>query len=257
MSLGIAIVDDEQPARARLRALLGELTSPDFPLSVTGEAADGMQALELAARDKPDMILLDIRMPGMDGLEVARHLALLPEPPAVVFTTAHDEYAMRAFEAEAIGYLLKPVRKEMLLTALERARRLTRRQLALVEKLPAPGSAAPAAGKRQRTQVAIRVREGLRLVRVADILYFAADQKYTTVRHSAGSDLIEDSLRALEDEFAADFVRVHRNALVNRHCVAGIERDAEGQHYVRLRNIEDRLQISRRQAGEIRERLGL
>jgi two-component system response regulator AlgR len=256
MSLGIAIVDDEQPARARLRALVGELTSPDFPLSVMGEAADGMQALELAARDKPDMILLDIRMPGMDGLEVARHLALLPDPPAVVFTTAHDEYAMRAFEAEAIGYLLKPVRKEMLLSALERARRLTRRQLALVEKLPAPGTA-PAAGKRQRTQVAIRVREGLRLVRVADILYFAADQKYTTVRHSAGSDLIEDSLRALEDEFAADFVRVHRNALVNRNSVVGIERDAEGQHYVLLRDSEDRLQISRRQAGEIRERLGL
>lgn len=254
MSLGIAIVDDEQPARARLRALLGELSSPDFPLSVSGEAADGLQALELAALARPDMVLLDIRMPGMDGLEVARHLALLPDPPAVVFTTAHDEYAMRAFEAEAIGYLLKPVRKEMLLTALERARRLTRRQLALVESLPAPGGTPQR--KRQRTQVAIRVRDGLRLVRVADILYFAADQKYTTVRHLAGSDLIEDSLRALEEEFAADFVRVHRNALVNRHSVAGIERDAEGQHFVRLRDIDDRLQISRRQAAEIKVRLG-
>jgi two-component system response regulator AlgR len=255
MSLGIAIIDDEQPARARLRALLVELTSPEFPLSVSGEAADGVQALELAARVKPDMVLLDIRMPGMDGLEVARHLALLPDPPAVVFTTAHDEYAMRAFEAEAIGYLLKPVRKEMLLTALERARRLTRKQLAVVEALPLPGSATSV--KRPRMQVAIRVRDGLRLVRVADILYFAADQKYTTVRHSGGSDLIEDSLRALEDEFTADFVRVHRNALVNRHSVAGIERDADGQHFVRLRDVEDRLQISRRQAGEIKTRLGL
>jgi two-component system response regulator AlgR len=256
MSLAIAIVDDEQPARSRMRALLVELASPDFPLSVSGEAADGAQALELAARIKPDLVLLDIRMPGMDGLEVARHLALLPDPPAVVFTTAHDEYAMRAFEAEAIGYLLKPVRKEMLLTALERARRLTRKQLALVESLPMPG-AAPTTTRRQRTQVAIRVRDGLKLVRVADILYFAADQKYTTVRHTGGSDLIEDSLRALEDEFATDFVRVHRNALVNRNSVAGIERDAEGQHFVRLRDVDDRLQISRRQAGEIRDRLNL
>lgn len=255
MSLGVAIIDDEQPARARLRALLVELTSPDFPLSVSGEAADGVQALELATRVRPDMVLLDIRMPGMDGLEVARHLALLPDPPAVVFTTAHDEYAMRAFEAEAIGYLLKPVRKELLLTALERARRLTRKQLAVVETLPLPGATNPL--KHQRMQVAIRVRDGLRLVRVADILYFAADQKYTTVRHTGGSDLIEDSLRALEEEFAADFVRVHRNALVNRHCVAGIERDADGQHFVRLRHVDDRLQISRRQAGEIRTRLGL
>ncbi|MEO7774079.1 MAG: LytTR family DNA-binding domain-containing protein [Steroidobacteraceae bacterium] len=254
MSLAIAIIDDEQPARARLRALVGELTSPDFPLSVAGEAANGMQALELAAQAKPDMVLLDIRMPGMDGLEVARHLALLPDPPAVVFTTAHDEYAMRAFEAEAIGYLLKPVRKEMLLTALERARRLTRRQLALVESLPAPGVPS---GKRQRTQVAIRVRDGLKLVRVADILYFAADQKYTTVRHTGGSDLIEESLRALEDEFVADFVRVHRNALVNKSCVTGIDKDADGQHFVRLRDVEDQLQISRRQAGEIKGRLGL
>ena len=245
MTQRVLIVDDEPPARERLRRLLGELGD----LEVAAEASTGEQAVRLAGELHPDVVLLDVRMPGMNGLEAARHMALLPEPPAVVFTTAYDAYAVDAFDAQAVGYLLKPVRAEKLGAALRRAARLAGTQLARI-----------AAGDPQRTartHVAARLGDQVRLIPVPDIYYFAADQKYTTVRHQGGSDLIEDSLRTLEDEFAAQFVRVHRNALVSVHRLAAIERDSLGQYHVVLRDINERLAVSRRLASELRERFRL
>jgi two-component system response regulator AlgR len=245
MSLRVLVVDDEAPARERLQRLLGEL--PDC--EVVGVASHGEQAVRLAGELRPDVLLLDVRMPGMNGLEVARHVAVLPEPPAVVFTTAYDAYAVEAFEAQAIGYLLKPVRAEKLAAALQRAARLAAARLARI--------AADDPARVPRTHVAARLGEQVRLIPLPDIYYFAADQKYTTVRHKGGSDLIEDPLRTLAEEFTARFVRVHRNALVNAHCIAAIERDAAGQYCVVVRDLNERLAVSRRLAGELRERLRL
>jgi two-component system, LytTR family, response regulator AlgR len=239
--LKVLIVDDELPARERLRSLLVEI--PDA--EVVGEAANGQQSLTLTHELAPDVVLLDVRMPGIDGIEVARHLNTLVEPPAVIFTTAFDEYAVNAFDAHAVGYLLKPIRKEKLAAALERAGRLTRPQLQRI--------AAANSGKR-RTHIAARRREGLRLIPIEDVQFFFAEQKYTTVRHINGEDLIEDSLRALEEEFETDFVRIHRNALVSVRFLERIERGGEGQYFVRLRGCEAPLQVSRRMAGELRER---
>jgi two-component system response regulator AlgR len=239
--LKVLIVDDESPARERLRSLLVEI--PD--VEVVGEAINGQQSLARTHEFAPDVVLLDVRMPGMDGIEAARHLNTLEEPPAIIFTTAFDEYAVNAFDAHAIGYLLKPIRKEKLAAALSRAGRLTRPQLQKI---------AAANNDKRRTHIAARHREGLRLIPIEDVQFFFAEQKYTTVRHVNGEDLIEDSLRALEDEFESAFVRVHRNALVSVRYLERIERNADGQYFVRLRGCEAPLQVSRRMAGELRDR---
>src|SRR2546430_1563300 len=241
VKMRVLSVDDEPPARGRLRSLLAEIAD----VEVVGEAVNGHEALKESHDLAPDVVLLDVRMPGMDGLEAARHLNVLEEPPAVIFTTAYDTYAVEAFEANAVGYLLKPVRKEQLAASLMRAGRLTRAQL---QKLAAAG-----AGER-RTHIAARHREGLRLIPIEEVQYFLADQKYTTVRHVNGEDLIEDSLRLLESEFGAAFVRIHRNALVAVKYLERIERSADGQYFVRLRGCEAPLQVSRRMAGELKER---
>jgi two-component system response regulator AlgR len=238
--LKVLIVDDEPPARERLRSLLGEIPEA----LVVGEAVSGAQALALSHDLAPDVLLLDVRMPGMDGLEAARHLNVLEEPPAVIFTTAYDEYAVEAFAAHAVGYLLKPVRKEQLAAALTRAGRLTRAQL---QKLAAGAGA-------RRSHIAARSREGLRLIPIEEVQYFLADQKYTTVAHLGGEELIEDSLRLLESEFGAAFVRIHRNALVAVKYLERIERGGDGQYFVRLRGCAAPLQVSRRMAGELKDR---
>jgi two-component system response regulator AlgR len=232
------VVDDEAPARDRLGALLRELDQ----VELVGEARDAFQALEQVDTLAPDLLYLDVRMPGMSGLELARHLARLDEPPAIIFTTAHGEHAMEAFEAEAVGYLLKPIRREKLATATERAQRLNAQQLAAV--------AAPT-----RTHLAVRTRTGLRMVRVEDVICLQSEDKYTAVRHTAGTDLIEDSLRALESELGPRFLRVHRGALVNREFIAAIERMADGTHQIRLRGIDDTLPVSRRLAGDLKTQL--
>jgi len=239
--LKVLIVDDEPPARERLRSLLAEIAD----VEVIGEAVNGHEALQETHDLAPDVVLLDVRMPGMDGLEAARHLNVLEEPPAVIFTTAYDQYAVEAFDAHAVGYLLKPVRKEQLAASLARAGRVTRAQL---QRLAA------AAGEVRRSHIAARHREGLRLIPIDEVQYFLADQKYTTVRHLNGEDLIEDSLRLLENEFGAAFVRIHRNALVGVKYLERIERNADGQYFVRLRGCEAPLQVSRRMAGELKER---
>ncbi len=241
MSVRVLIVDDEAPARERLRSLLTEIGD----VEVAGEAANGEQALARAAEWHPDVVLLDVRMPGIDGIEAARHLNRLERPPAIIFTTAYDEYALNAFDAQAVGYLLKPIRKEKLAAALTHAGRLTRPQLQNL------------GGTTPRTHIAVRHREGLRLIPVGEVLYFLAEQKYTTVRHLQGEDLIDDSLRALEDELASLFVRIHRNALVAIRHLEQIERSPEGYYFVQLRGCATPLQVSRRMASELRERFKL
>ena len=242
MNLRVLIVDDEPPARERLRLMVAE--AGDF--EVAGEAGHGEQAIDLVDKLTPDIVLLDVRMPGIDGLEVARHLATLPEPPAVIFTTAFDEYALQAFDSEAVAYLLKPIRAEKLRAALAKAARLTRPQLQQV--------AAAAREPTHRLHIGVRGRDGLKLIPIEEVFYFHADQKYTTVKHLKGEDLIEDSLKTLEEEFSASFVRIHRNAVVNTRYLERIARDASGQHFVHLRGLPYALEVSRRMAGDLKDR---
>jgi two-component system response regulator AlgR len=241
--VNVLIVDDEAPARARLAGLLAELDG----CSVAGEARNGREALDFCAGRRPDVVLMDIRMPGMDGIEAARHLSLLDDPPAVIFTTAFDEYAIEAFEAQAIGYVLKPVRRPRLERALAHAARLTRPQLARLDAQNA--KVAP------RGHLCARVRDELKLIPIRNVLYFLADQKYVTVRHQAGEDLLDESLKDLEQEFAADFLRIHRNALIAVRHLDAVEKADDGSYVVRLRGCGERLAVSRRQAGELRRRL--
>jgi two-component system response regulator AlgR len=242
MSLRVLIVDDEAPARERLRSMLNE--TGDF--EVAGEAGNGELAIDMVDKLTPDIVLLDVRMPKVDGLQVARHLAALPDPPAVIFTTAFDEYALQAFDSEAVAYLLKPIRAEKLRAALSKAARLSRPQLQQV----ATAAREPA----HRLHIGVRGRDGLKLIPIEEVFYFHADQKYTTVKHEKGEDLIEDSLKTLEEEFSASFVRIHRNALVNTRFLERIARDAGGQHFVHLRGLPDALEVSRRMAGDLKDR---
>jgi len=232
------IVDDEAPARERLRRLLEEMGD----VAIVGEAANGAEALDRCAELDPDLVLLDVRMPGMDGIEAARHLGTLDEPPAVIFTTAYDEYALAAFESEAVGYLLKPVRREKLARAVRHAARIAGPQLARLAEQSQLG--------RRRAQICARLGEQLRLVPVDDVLYFNAGQKYVTMRHRGGRELIDESLRALEQEFAPDFIRIHRNSLVARRYLQAVERSPEGHLFVRLTDCDETLQVSRRHAAE-------
>jgi two-component system response regulator AlgR len=242
MNLRVLIVDDEPPARELLRSMLKDIEG----FEVAAEAENGRRALEIYDSLQPDIVLLDVRMPGIDGLEVARQLATLPEPPAVIFITAFDEYAMQAFESEAIAYLLKPIRAEKLRTTLARAGRLSRPQLQQV--------ATAARENPRRSHIGVRGRDGLKLIPIEEVLCFQADQKYTTVKHKNGEDLIEDSLKTLEEEFDASFVRIHRNALVNTRYLERIARDASGQHFVHLRGLSEALEVSRRMAGDLKDR---
>jgi two-component system, LytTR family, response regulator AlgR len=242
--LSVLIVDDELPARERLQRLVEELPG----CTVVGVCSNGTDALAEVGKAKPAVVLLDIRMPGMTGIEVARHLGALENPPAIVFTTAYDEHALEAFESQAIGYLLKPVRSERLALALKQASRLRAPQLL--------GLATPATPLAARQHVAVRIRDELKLVAVKDIRYFRADQKYVTVRHSRGEDLIDESLKQLEEEFARDFVRAHRSLLVAIAHVEALERVGDEDGYaLRLRGETEPLAVSRRQLAELRKRL--
>ena len=239
----VLIVDDEAPARERLKRLLEDIAD----VEITGEAPDGPRALEMAQDAPPDVVLLDIRMPAMDGIEVARHLSSIEAPPAVIFTTAFDQYALDAFDAQAVAYLLKPIRREKLEAALQSVQRLTRPQLGALSSKTQLAS--------RRRQIAARVRDRLKLIPVADIRYFLADQKYVTVKHAHGEDLIEEALKSLEDEFAPDFVRVHRNALVAVKAIDSVHRSDDGQLEVIIGGSQERLTVSRRQAGEVLKKL--
>lgn len=230
----ILIADDEAPARARLRDLLADVGS-EVATEVVAEAAHGAEVLARVQDTRVDVVLLDIRMPGMDGLECAFHLRALPMPPAVVFTTAYQEHALAAFDLEAVDYLLKPVRAARLVAALERARTLSRGQL---ERLRA---GVP------RTHFSVVTRGRVLLVPVGEVAYLKAELKYLTLRVRTGSHIVEGALTQIEQEFGTRFARIHRNCLVARDWVTGFERDGEGGWNVVLRDIEERLPVSRRQ----------
>jgi two-component system response regulator AlgR len=237
----ILLVDDEVLARDRLRALLARMEGHE----VVGEADSGEACLRRVAALQPDVVLLDIRMPGMDGIEVARHLAASEQPPAVIFVTAYDAFAVEAFDAQAVGYLLKPVRGARLAEALARAARPTRPQLA----------ALGGTGGQRRQRIAARIGDALQLIPVDTIRYFQADQKYVTVYHEAGTDLIDEPLKELESEFGGEFVRIHRKALVALKHIAAVERDAQGQLLVRMDGVAEPLAVSRRHAPALRRRI--
>lgn len=243
----ILIVDDEQPARERLRQLVDDSGLHE----VVAEAANGEQALAMASQFNPDVVLLDIRMPGVDGIETAHHLNAMETPPAVIFTTAYDEYAIDAFDARAIGYVLKPVRRERLERALQHAARITGQML---KQLTQETNL-----KSRRQHICTREHGELRLIPISDIRYFNADQKYVTVHHSDGESLIDDALKALEEEFADEFVRIHRSVLVALQQIERLEKTADGKTQVVLRDelagADEALTISRRHVADVRRRL--
>ncbi|THF64426.1 LytR/AlgR family response regulator transcription factor [Pseudothauera rhizosphaerae] len=252
-TLRVLIVDDEAPARSRLRDLLGDIAATQ-PTEVAGLAANGVEALRLLEAAPVDVVLADIRMPVMDGVELARHLRRLPQAPAVIFTTAYDQYAVQAFELAAADYLLKPVRAERLADALGKARRHL-----------APADAALAAlapGVRRHFSVSERGR--ILLVPVEAVLYLKAEQKYVTARTVEREYLLDESLVQLEQEFGGRFLRIHRNSLVARAALQGVERAAdadeeggEGHWQVLLAGVPERLPVSRRQWAAVKQLLGL
>jgi len=239
--LRVVIADDEPLARERLRSLLAEQSG----VEVVAEAENGEQALHACAELQPDLVLLDIAMPGLDGLEAARHLATFEPRPAVVFCTAYDAHALSAFEAAAIDYLMKPVRSERLAAALERARMF----LAGRNGQPATPS------QQARTLLCARLRGSLRLIPVDDIHYLQAEEKYVVVHHARGEDLIEESLKSLEEEFAGRFVRIHRNCLVARHELVELRRNGAGQVQAVLRHGKAPLEVSRRCVASLKQDL--
>jgi two-component system response regulator AlgR len=236
----VVIVDDEPLARERLR----ELLTAQPGVEVVAEAGDGHAALHACAEHNPDLVLLDIAMPGIDGLEAARHLAAFEPRPAVVFCTAFDAHALSAFDAQAIDYLVKPVRPERLAAALERVRTFAagREQVAATQP---PGQ--------RRTHLCARLRGSLRLIPVEDVHYLQAEEKYVVVHHARGEDLIEESLKSLEEEFGERFVRIHRNCLVARHEILELKRGADGHVQAMLRHGERPLEVSRRCVAGLRE----
>jgi two-component system response regulator AlgR len=235
----VLIVDDEKLARDRISRMLADVDGYD----VVGEAGHGMEAIEESQRAQPDVVLLDIRMPGMDGLEAARHLMQMEEPPAVVFCTAYEEHAIEAFNVQAVGYLLKPVRREDLVNVLRSAKRANKAQLAALMEQDGD----------RRSHISARTRRGIELIPIDDVRFFQADQKYVTVRHSDGELLIDETLRELEEEFGERFVRVHRNALVASRYIEGLERDENGHFQIRMRGVDERVDISRRHLSSVRK----
>ena len=244
--LRVLIVDDEAPARARLGDVLADCAGR-LPVQVVGEAENGFAALALAQRTEIDAVLLDIRMPGMDGIECAAHLNRLAAPPAIIFSTAYDAYACQAFDLNAVDYLLKPVRADRLVRALSRAHRLSAKTLDLLRE----------AHPKARTHLSLNEKGRIVLIPVADILYLKAELKYVTVRTAVREFLIEESLTQLETEFGARFLRIHRNCLVARDRVREVGKspgEDEG-HFLRLDGLDERLAVSRRQYTALRETL--
>lgn len=243
--LKVLIVDDEAPARSRMRDLLADIGAA-LPAVVVAEAGNGREALALAQQERPEVVLLDVRMPGMDGIEVAQHLRAFDPPPAVIFATAYDSYAIRAFDLHAVDYLLKPIRAARLQEALARARAAR----------PLRAEALQAMQRAPRSCLSAAERGKVHLIPLEDVLYLRAELKYVTVRTAAREYLIEESLTRLEQEFSERFVRVHRNCLVARAAIRGFERaegDTEGAWQVLLAGLDERLPVSRRQQHVVRE----
>lgn len=246
LPLAVFIVDDEEPARQRIRELLNDCNA-QIALETVGEAANGVEALDKLASQHADVVLVDIRMPQMDGIELAQHLNKLDKPPVIIFTTAYDNYAIQAFEQHAIDYLLKPIRLGRLFEALTRARAAVPvKSEVLQELMPEP-----------RKNLSIHERGKILLIPVETILYLRAEMKYITVRTAEREYLAEESLGSLEKEFAARFIRIHRNCLVAKSEIESFEKVAEEgneSHWtVKLKGLEERLPISRRQQHVVKE----
>lgn len=234
----ILIVDDEPLARSRLRDLLDDIGDHQ----IVGEASNGREALAQVAQLCPDLVLLDIRMPELNGLEVALHLSHFENAPAVIFTTAYDEHALKAFEANAIDYLLKPIRSSRLEQALSKVHRPIQRQ-AITQANGDPQG---------RQHICAHHRGGLKLIPISEIIYFQADSKYVSVYFQGGEVLIDDPLKELAQEFSHCFTRIHRRTLVANAFIEGLSKDAQGQCLLKLREIDTLFEISRRQLPMVR-----
>lgn len=242
--MNVLIVDDEPQARERLSRMVGELEGYSV---LEPSATNGDEALTLIDSLKPDIVLLDIRMPGLDGLQVAARLCERETPPAVVFCTAQDEFAVDALQG-AVGYLVKPVRSEQLLDALKKAERPNRVQLAALTRPAAESGSGP------RSHISARTRKGIELIPLAQVVYFIADHKYVTLRHESGEVLLDEPLKALEDEFGDRFVRIHRNALVARERIERLQRTPLGHFQLFLKGLNgDALIVSRRHVAGVRK----
>lgn len=241
LPLTVFVVDDEAPARSRLRELLVDCNS-QLPLECVGEAGNGIEALEKLSDIHADVVLIDIRMPQMDGLELAQHLRKLTDPPAIIFTTAYDSYAIKAFELHAMDYLLKPIRLGRLFDALVHARNAVPPSIEVLQDLlPEP-----------RKNLSIHERGKVILIPIEDVVYLRAELKYVTVRTAEREYLIEEALSMLEKEHAMRFVRIHRNCLVAKAAIEGFEKvtdteNGEPHWAVKLKGIDEMLPISRRQ----------
>ena len=251
--LRVFIADDEAPARGRLRELLEDIRA-EIPTQVVGEARNGIETVERLPASGAEILLLDIEMPGMHGLEVARHIGRLPEGPAVIFVTAHDRHAVEAFELNALDYLLKPVRAARLAAALKRAEALGPPS---AQTLESAADQLREADGRGRTHFSLAERNRILLVPVSEVVYLKAEQKYVTLRTREREHLIDESLISLEREFGERFVRIHRNCIVARDAVRGFERaanaeDEEAHWLVVLEGIAERLPVSRRQWAAVR-----
>jgi two-component system response regulator AlgR len=238
--MNILIVDDEGPARQRLGALIGEIGAP---YRVVGEAANGREAVQACQAGGVDLVLMDIRMPEMDGIDAALRLAPMTSPPAVIFVTAYEEHALQAFESNAVGYLLKPIRRGRLQQALERVGTLTRPQLQMLQRLAEASS---------DEYLSASYRGGIQRIALDQVIYFQADQKYVTVCHTDGEALLEESLRSLEQRFGDRLLRIHRNALVVRQRLAGLEKMADGRTLACMQGTDRRLEVSRRHLPMVR-----
>ena len=243
--MDILICDDEPLAVERLSRLVSQLGH-----DVVATASHGRQAIDLAHQYEPDVILLDIQMPEMNGLACAQHLRQLDPMPAIVFCTAYDQHALDAFKSNAEGYLLKPVMQQELAQVLEHLTKLTQAQMSQLKQKENMDEI-----NLSRQQIAAKTYRGVELVPVENIYYFLADQKYVTVRHKNGSVLIDETLKELEQEFGNQFIRIHRNALISVHYLDGLEVVSSGQYQVRCRELDDRLAVSRRHLPFLRDRI--
>jgi len=237
--MNVLIVDDEQLARQRLKKLLSSNTG----YQIVGEANTGEDALRKAQASNPDVILMDIRMPGMDGIEAANYINKLDKPPAIIFTTAFSDHALKAFETHAIDYLLKPIKQSRLEAALDAAKRMNKAQLNQLRKDET---------NTIRQKICVKNRGSLELIPLDEIIYFKADQKYVTLRTAEQEYLIEESLKNLEEEFP-QFLRIHRNAIVAQNVLHGITKNNDGHACVNFTDIDDLLEISRRHLPIIRK----
>ncbi len=244
----VLIVDDEPLARKRLAKMVESIDG----CVLVGEAENGQRAIEQINMCDPDIVLMDVSMPHTDGLEAAKIIAELADPPAVIFCTAYDEYALQAFDTLACGYLLKPVKQEQLVAAIAKAGKVTKAQKSVIQ---AGDDEVEAETQEQRQHISAKTRRGIELIALDTVHCFVADHKYVTVIHSEGEMLIDDTLKELEVEFSTLLVRIHRNSLVVIQQVEAMERSSSGQFELRLRESNYRPVVSRRHVARIRDLL--